>query len=157
MTEPDLVERGSQTAKAGFQNEQDVIRHFNQWQTDEYAPQWLTIMGYRLDDIEFVKAMKIQGSFKADVQVQIQVTIKLKSELDVQNLQVKLVSNPNGYNQIDKRWVDTYATLWSIPPHVVQSLKLFTGELRPETVTRDPRRTFLHELSPTQQAEVLAF
>ena len=39
-------------------------------------------MGYRLDDIEYVRAMRITGSFKADVQVQIQVSIKLKSEIE---------------------------------------------------------------------------
>jgi hypothetical protein len=49
-------------------------------------------MKYKLTDIELVEAIKISG-FKTDVQVQ--VTIKLKKALDVENLQVKLVSNPN--------------------------------------------------------------
>ncbi|MBT6236611.1 MAG: hypothetical protein HOI49_11050 [Bacteroidetes bacterium] len=26
----------------------------------------------------------------------------------MENLQVKLVSNPKGFNQIDKRWIATY-------------------------------------------------
>lgn len=38
--------------------------------------------------------------------MQVQVTIKLKEAIDAQNLQVKLVSNTKGFNQIDKRWVD---------------------------------------------------
>ena len=63
-------------------------------------------MGYKLNEIEYVKASKIKGSYKADVQVRIQIMIKLKSQSDIQNLQVKLVSNPQGFNQIDKRWID---------------------------------------------------
>ncbi len=57
-------------------------------------------MNYDLDEIEFVKAIKLSG-YKTDVQVQI--TIKLKKAIDVENLQVKLVSNNRGFNQIDKR------------------------------------------------------
>lgn len=61
-------------------------------------------MGYELSDIEFVEAVIVSGQ-KTDVQVQ--VTIKLKKVIDVQNLQVKLVSNLKGFNQIDKRWIYT--------------------------------------------------
>ncbi|MFB0907386.1 MAG: type II restriction endonuclease, partial [Spirosomataceae bacterium] len=71
-------------------------------------------MQYNLSDIEFVKAVIISGH-KADVQVQ--VTIKLKELIDVENLQVKLVSNPKGFNQIDKRWIGTYKVMWNIPPN----------------------------------------
>ena len=88
-------------------------------------------MGYKLSDIEYVKATKITGSYKADVQVRIQITIKLKSQSDIQNLQVKLVSNPQGFNQIDKRWVDKYVELWNIPIDITKLLKLFTGEIKP--------------------------
>lgn len=158
MTIHDAVQRGSETAKAGFRNEADVIDRFNNWQTDEYAPQWLILMGYDLADIEFVKAVKVRGSYKADVQVQIQISIKLRSQIDVQNLQVKLVSNPQGFNQIDKRWVQQYSELWNIPPRVVRILKLFTGELQPEIAApRDPRRMFLDELSREVQRDLLDF
>jgi hypothetical protein len=45
---------GSQTAKNGFLNEDDIVRKFNNWQTDEDAQKWLTIMQYQLNQIEFV-------------------------------------------------------------------------------------------------------
>ena len=93
--------KGSQTAKNGFLNEDDIIVKFNNWKSDEDAQKWLLIMQYELEQIEFVKAIKLNG-VKTDVQAQ--VTIKLKEAIDVQNLQVKLVSNPKGFNQIDKRW-----------------------------------------------------
>ena len=86
-------------------------------------------MGYGIDDIECVKAEKIKGSFKADVQVQIHIEIMLKKILDIQNLQVKLVSNAVGFNQVDKRWVDTYVALWNIPDEVARVLKYFTGRI----------------------------
>ena len=97
---------GSKTAKGGFKNEKDIIARFNNWKSDETAQNWLVTMNYILSEIEYVKAIKIDGSYKADIQVQ--VTIKLKQAIDCENLSVKLVSNPNGFNQIDKREVDKY-------------------------------------------------
>ncbi|NUM32279.1 MAG: hypothetical protein HUU47_08145 [Bacteroidetes bacterium] len=69
-------------------------------------------MKYKLSEIEFVEAAKI-SKYKTDVQVQ--VSIKLKKAIDVENLQVKLVSNPKGFNQIDKRWVYKYTEMWNVP------------------------------------------
>jgi len=102
----DLIERGSQTARNGFKNEDDIVSKFNNWKNDSDAQAWLLIMNYILSEIEYVEAIKLSG-FKTDVQVQ--VTIKLKKVIDVENLQVKLVSNKKGFNQIDKRWVDKYS------------------------------------------------
>ena len=93
-----LVERGSQTAKDGFRNEDDIVEKFNDWKKSQDAQAWLILMKYKLSEIEYVEAVKIAG-FKTDVQVQ--VTIKLKKAIDVENLQVKLVSNPKGFNQIE--------------------------------------------------------
>jgi len=93
-----LVERASQTAKDGFRNEDDIVEKFNDWKKSQDAQAWLILMKYKLPEIEYVEAVKIAG-FKTDVQVQ--VTIKLKKAIDVENLQVKLVSNPKGFNQIE--------------------------------------------------------
>lgn len=124
----DLVLRGSQTAKDGFRNEDDIVEKFNNWKNDKDAQTWLVIMKYKLSEIEYVEAIKLSG-YKTDVQVQ--VTIKLKKAIDVENLQVKLVSNPKGFNQIDKRWVDKYAEMWNIPLQVISILKRYTGEEKP--------------------------
>ena len=101
----DLVKKGSQTAKDGFKNEQDICNKFNNWQDDIEAKKWLTIMQYNLEQIEYVKAIVLHG-YKADVNVQVQ--IKLKSAIDTENIQVKLVSNQKGFNQMDKRWLSHY-------------------------------------------------
>ncbi len=77
---------------------------------------------------------------------------------DIQNLQVKLVSNKSGFNQIDKRWVETYQELWNIPNNVVRILKHFTGELEPYIPnTRDNRRMFINELSSQDQEALFGF
>jgi len=63
-----LVERGSQTAKEGFRNEDDIIEKFNNWKKDKDAQAWLILMKYKLNEIEYVEAIKISGD-KTDVQV----------------------------------------------------------------------------------------
>ncbi len=144
---------GSQTAKNGFLNEDDIVDKFNNWQIDEDAQKWLLIMEYQLIDIEYVKAVKLSG-FKTDVQVQI--TIKLKEAIDAQNLQVKLVSNPKGFNQIDKRWVDKYVEMWNIPQYITSILKKYTGEIAPTIVNpKDSRRMFANEFTLDDQKHIL--
>ncbi len=140
-----LVELGSQTAKNGFKNEQDICDKFINWENDDEAQTWLKIMNYDLKEIEYVNAVVLHG-YKADVNVQVQ--IKLKTALDTENIQVKLVSNKKGFNQVDKRWLKSYNELWNIPEKVYIALQHFTGELKPyKTGTRDPRRMFLDEMS----------
>lgn len=96
-----LAEKGSKIAKDGFKNEKDVANKFNNWKNDKEAKIWLVTMGYEISDIEYVKATILSG-YKADLNVRIQ--IKLKQNFDIENIQVKLVSNKKGFNQIDKRW-----------------------------------------------------
>jgi hypothetical protein len=153
-----MIALGSKTAKDGFTNEHDVIDHFNNWETDKVAQEWLAEMNYKINDIEFVKASKVRGQYKADIQVRITIVIKLKSQEDLQNLQVKLVSNPQGFNQIDKRWVDKYVELWNIPQDVTKILKLFTGEVAPiKSNLRDSRRMFLDEMSESDRKKLINF
>jgi hypothetical protein len=148
-----LVERGSQTAKNGFRNEDDIVEKFNNWKKDKNAQAWLILMKYNLSEIEYVEAVKIPGC-KTDVQVQ--VTIKLKKAIDVENLQVKLVSNPKGFNQIDKRWVDKYIEMWNIPLQVVSILKRYTGEEKPTIKKpKDKRRMYANEFSEDEQKVIL--
>lgn len=147
------VEKGSQIAKDGFKNEDEVVEKFNNWKTDLVAQNWLTTIGYVVEEIEFVEAFKLSG-FKTDVQVQ--VRIKLKNILDVENLQVRLVSNPKGFNQIDKRWIDKYMEMWSIPENVLGVLKRYTGEVKPTIQNpKDKRRMFADEFSEDEQTLVL--
>ncbi len=154
----DLVAKGSKTAKDGFKNEGFVVDEFNNWNKSNLAQGWLEKMDYNLSDIESVKAQKITGSYKADIQVKIKIEIKLKSLVDIQNLQVKLVSNPKGFNQIDKRWLKTYKKMWNIPSDVYELLQYFTGELSPKISNpKDNRRMFLTEFSKEEQEKILNF
>lgn len=147
------IERGSLTARRGFQNEKEVAQKFNNWRLDEDAQQWLRIMNYNITDIEDVEAIVLSGH-KTDVQVQ--VTIFLKKAIDVRNLQVKLVSNLTGFNQIDKRWIDKYVELWNIPTEIVSILRRYTGELPPTIpYPRDIRRMFADEFSSNEQQKIL--
>lgn len=143
----------SRIAKEGFKNEDDIVRKLNYWQIDDEAKDWLQIMNYQLHEIEEVKAIKIYG-FKTDVQVQ--VTIRLKKAVDIQNIQVKLVSNSRGFNQIDKHWVDYYQKLWEMPDEIAILLKYYVGELKPSSLkTKEKRRMFANEFSLVEQQKVL--
>ncbi len=158
MRKKNLVELGSKTAKGGFRNEKDVIDRFNNWKKDETSQRWLKAMGYKISDIEYVKASKVRGQYKADIQVGVRIIIKLKSQEDLQNLQVKLVSNPQGFNQIDKRRIDKYVELWSIPKDITKILKLFTGETKPtKKGLKDKRRMLLSEMDESDQDKIVRF
>jgi hypothetical protein len=144
---------GSDTAKNGFKSEDDIVAKFNNWKNDLDAHAWLKIMKYKLKDIEFVEAIKISG-YKTDVQVQ--VNIKLKKAIDVQNLQVKLVSNLKGFNQIDKRRIDKYVEMWEVPKNVVSILRRYTGEEVPNIKNpKDKRRMFANEFSEFEQTIIV--
>ena len=153
-----LVKIGSETAKNGFKNEDYVVEKLNNWQDDLTAQEWLISMNYKLVDIQNVKASKIKGSFKADVQVQIKIEIQLKELIDVQNLQVKLVSQKNGFNQIDKRWVDKYAELWEMNQNISRILKHYTGEIEPYISNpKNRNRMLINEFSKKEQNELIEF
>ena len=152
------IELGSKTAKDGFNNEYFVVSIFNDWKNNELAKNWLKAMGYKIDEIEEVNAYKIKGSFKADVQVVILIQVKLQQIQDIQNIQVKLVSNANGYNQIDKRWLKSYKELWTIPDNVYTTLQYFTGEMEPKIDNpKDARRMFFYEFDDLEQKNILNF
>ena len=149
----DLVQKGSQTAKNGFKNEQEVCNKFNNWLIDIEAQKWLYIMNYNIKEVESVNAVVIHGH-KADINVQIQ--IKSKSSMDIQNIQVKLVSNKRGFNQVDKRWLAHYKELWNIPNDIYKLLQYYTGEEKPYKYnTRDERRMFLDEFEINEQSLIL--
>ncbi len=112
-------------------------------------------MEYNLSEIEYVKAIVLSG-YKADVQVQI--SIKLKAAIDAENLQIKLVSNPKGFNQIDKRWVDKYVEMWNIPKDIAELLKEYTGEIQSDIKDKkDSRRVFANEFSFSDQTKIIAW
>lgn len=146
------VEVGSRTAKGGFKNETEIAAKFNGWRTDQDARHWLEAMNYRLDEIESVVATKPHGE-KADVEIR----VKTKTGERREGISIKLVSSPNGFNQIDKRWLAAYARMLNIPPGVIRSLKLFTGETPPAGESRNTKRMFLNEFDVAAQNEIVDF
>src|SRR5436190_1612660 len=145
-------ELGSQTAKNGFKNEDEIRDKFNNWKTDEDARVWLAAMNYKIAEIEAVTASKPHGE-KADVEV----VVKTQKSERKEGISIKLVSSPNGFNQIDKRWLSHYVKMWNIPADVEAALKLFLGEVPPTKAGRDPNRMFLNELEPEQKKAVVDF
>jgi hypothetical protein len=147
-----MAELGSQTAKNGFKNETEIATKFNNWKTDGDARNWLASMNYKLADVENVVATKPHGE-KADVEVR----IKSKAGEKVEGISIKLVSSPNGFNQIDKRWLSHYAKMWKMPATVETALKYFVGETPPFKTGRDSKRMYLNELDAESQKVVVDF
>lgn len=158
----DLSEIGSTTAKGGFANEKTIRDKFNNWRKDKEAKIWLKIMGYELRRIRSVEAIHIppKGQ-KADVQLRI--AIRIGNIIKIENLSLKKTNSDADYNQVDKRWVDSYQELWNFDDKIRLGLKLFTGEIKPTRryvgyiKLRDKRRAFLDELRPGLRNEIMGF
>ena len=180
---------GSKTAKGGFANEKVICEKFNNWRKDEEARLWLRIMGYDPDKIDYVKAVQVPIRIrkldikkfgfneeeyeelmrfkKADVQVQIRLIIQVNNALKVENLSLKKANSDADYNQVDKRWVDSYKEMWHFDDEIAIALKLFTGELEPcshpemlkvgISGLRDKRRVFLTELKDSIVKKIVSF
>ena len=146
------AERGSQIAKAGFKNEDEIAAKFRAWRDDPDSRDWLRVMGHKLEDVTDVATSKPHGE-KADITVAVTSS---KGTIE-HGISIKLVSSPNGFNQIDKRWLRQYVKLWSMPTDVESALKLFLGEAPPSKPSRVANRMFLTELDPTARNAVVDF
>ncbi|HOT41661.1 MAG TPA: hypothetical protein PLA00_03145 [Syntrophorhabdaceae bacterium] len=177
-------EVGSVTARGGFANEKAVCRKFNNWKEDEDARLWLKVMGYNLDKIDSVEAIHIPSRIKREdvatlglnenfedlmrfkkADAQIRITVRLGGVISVENISLKKANSDADYNQVDKRWVDTYKEIWRFDENVRLALKLFTGEINPSLKSnilkninpRDNRRIFLDELPDDLKNKVITF
>lgn len=153
---------GSQIAKGGFENEQEVADKFNNWKTDRDAQQWLIAMMYNLDEIVDVKATKIGGKgFKSDINIVVEIQItrynKKQNLLSVENVQVKLVSGAKGFNQVEKKKVEGYVDMWHIDDKTKELLMLYDGELPPRPGSKNPKRMFINEFTQDEQEHLLNF
>jgi len=151
-TAPAKIKLGSETAKNGFKNEDEIRDKFNDWRNDHDAREWLIAMNFDPSKIESVVAAKPHGE-KADVEITVTTADGVRKE----GISIKLVSSANGFNQVDKRWLATYARMWKMPDDVHNSLKFFVGEVPPAAKSRDPKRMYLNELSDDERQAVLDF
>ncbi len=146
------AEKGSRIAKDGFANENVIRDKFNNWQNDVEAKIWLNTIGFKLENIESVEAFKPHGE-KADVRIK----VKTKTGEFTEGISIKLVSNPKGFNQIDKRWVADYAEMWEIPADVLESLRYFVGEKLPFKESKLSNRMYLNEFDLETQNRIVKF
>lgn len=152
----------SLTAKGGFENEKEVAEKFTNWKTDRDAQQWLKIMMYELKDIITVEGIEYGSKgYKADVIVTVKIKIKRKTggkELtSVEKIQVKLVSNKRGSNQIERKYVDSYKGIWHMPDDIADILKHFCGELPPREGCENSKRMYMNEFSSSEQENLCQF
>jgi len=173
------------TAKGGFLNESHICEKFLNWKTDEMSSIWLRIMGYDTEKIQKVNAVQIpvrinlekalslgvtQEKYdetikfkKADVQIKIE--IEIDDIIYVENLSLKKSNKSAGFNQIDKRSVETYKMMWRFDENVEKWLKGFTGETLPEMLIsadelkyiKDSRRLFLTEIPSKIFDKIISF
>ena len=87
--------------------------------------------------------------------------------MKVENLSLKKANSDADYNQVDKRWVDSYKEMWHFDDEIALALKLFTGEIPPSShremlkvsvsQLRDKRRVFLTELKDDMVQKIISF
>ena len=172
---------GSQTAKGGFQNEEDIADKFKNYKVDNEAKQWLSIMGYEWSKIVSLnvftipvriskeKAVQFGASHdkinetikfkKADVQVQIEITVD--NIIYRENLSLKKANKGANFNQVDKRKVKTYQNMWGFNDSICETLEKFTGAISPKDLEgvklKDKRRWYLNELPKEKVSELISF
>ncbi|MDY0131721.1 MAG: hypothetical protein RBR53_03540 [Desulforegulaceae bacterium] len=178
-------EIGSMTAKGGFLNEKYICEKFLNWKKDINAQQWLKVMGYNYEKIDSLNAIHIPVRIslrtalslgitkekyeetirfkKADIQIRLE--IKIKETLFLENISLKKANKGAGFNQVDKRPVETYQGMWKFNEKISRWLKLFTGEINPKKYMekinclklRDERRLFFSEIPENIKEELLKF
>ncbi len=177
-------EIGSTTAKGGFANEKTICAKFNNWRKDNEAQIWLKIMGYNPKQIDSVEAIHIPTRMKRidmerlgleesieelmkfkKTDAQIRIIITLGKIVKVENLSLKKANLDADFNQVDKRWVNSYQEIWGFDNEVAFGLKLFTGEITPTSypeiignkTLRDKRRIFLDEFPEYLREKIIHF
>lgn len=170
---------GSFTAIGGFENEANIALKFINYKNDNEAQIWLEIMGYDYKKVQNIKATKIppriskktamelgvlednieeSSTFKkADIQVRLEIIVD--EIYHIENISLKKANSDAGYNQVDKRSVDKYKSIWSMPLAVAETLKYYTGELKVKNNSKlkDKRRMFLHEMPEDKVKKLLCF
>lgn len=162
---------GSYTAKGGFENEFDICEKFSNYKEDAEAKSWLKVMGYDFSKVTSLAVIQIpvrinhtkaqnlgvtldayqEASKYKKADVQLKVKIEIDSVVFTENLSLKKANKSAGFNQIDKRAVDTYQQMWSFSDELSEVLKFFTGEHLPSEYRfcmnpKDQRRLFITEL-----------
>ncbi len=181
----DKTKLGSKTAKGGFANEKAICKKFNSWQNDNETKEWLQIMGYNINKLDSVSAIRVPVRIKKEElkkftitvedydefakfkksDAQIRLVIKIGKILKIENLSLKKANANADYNQIDKRTVDAYQEMWRFDDEIALWLKLFTGEINPQEQNslveniklRDERRLFIDEMPTMIQEKIIQF
>lgn len=141
-------------------NFDDVVTTFKYWYSgyNKYAKPLLQSMNIDKDRIKNIKINSTKFHNQSGCIKFHFYDGDFQKLTDIQNLQVELVSNKSGFNQIDKRWIETYQKLWNIPNDVFKILKHFTGELPPYIAnSKDSRRMSMEEFKIEDKNKLLDF
>lgn len=155
-------EKGSETAKKGFRSETLIIEALN-----NKTLKGLELLGQIKVEDGFVFTSAIETSKHKlsahNVKSDLLVFYNKEGSEKIVHISQKLVSQSSGFNQLDKRWIDTYKEKLSIPENVVRLLKYYTGETSPETygidvsALRDSRRIYFNEMTLEDQEIILNY
>ncbi len=146
----------SETAKSGFIAEDQVVHHLNNWNSSEFAMQWLSVIGYSK-----IKSVKAKTTRSMGINSKADVLVEVNGD---KSIGISIKKFTASFNQIDKRKVDNYQKMWNVPKDVIIILKKYCGQegfrpmdKNPTPKVKDQRRYFLTELTSNEQKKIIGF
>lgn len=142
---------GKKGATRGLAIEHVVADDLMNWKTNPKGAYLIQKMGYVLPELTGVKARKIPGGNKSDVQVTLQYFYKTVRE----NLSVKSSGKKNGSNQLTRFYPQDLHDRYGFPQDCVRTLEEWTGLAFWENPYVIPKRILLNEVDPAKVQKLL--
>ncbi len=138
-----------------------ICDKFINYQNDNDAKTWLTIMGDSPKKIQKLSASQIP----VRINLEKAMSLGVSQEKYDETIKFKKANKSAGFNQVDKRPVLTYQQIWGFDDNVAKWLRLFTGDILPQEVLlkqelkniKDDGRLFLTEIPKDALEHIIDF
>jgi len=114
-------EKGSEIAKSGFKNEDNVSKIFNDWKTSPQAKEWLAAMGIKVSKIKVLDSKTSRELKLGNIKSDVIVTVDDKPH----GISIKFYTA--NFNQLQRGSVDRISVQLEMPNFVTRAMKKIVG------------------------------